>query len=88
VFSGNIGRYNFYSPMVDTITNVTMNSDFSITMSLSTDTNIQNMAFRLINSSTINPHYISYKTTIKFSDTTLFPKMSEFVKKSILNLTV
>ncbi|MEG2922191.1 MAG: hypothetical protein RR803_00005 [Malacoplasma sp.] len=88
LFANNIGRYTFYSPILSSVTNVTMNSDFSIAVALSTDSNIKNMAFRLIASTTDTTlRYIPYKTTIQFSDTTLFPGMSEFVKKSILNLT-
>ncbi|MEG1353911.1 MAG: hypothetical protein RSC65_02990, partial [Malacoplasma sp.] len=71
LFATNIGRYTFYSPIISSVTNVTMNNDFSIAVALSTDSNIKNMAFKLIASATdTTVRYIPYKTTIKFSDTT------------------
>ncbi|MEG0873634.1 MAG: hypothetical protein RSG48_06790 [Clostridia bacterium] len=77
--------YNFYSALKSSITNITLNSDLSFSMTVS---NLEkNNSFILIRHDYTTVR-LKYKPTIKFSNETLFPGMSEFVKKSILNLKV
>ncbi|MEG0992205.1 MAG: hypothetical protein RSE26_03305 [Malacoplasma sp.] len=75
--------YNFYSALKSSITNVTMSNDYSITMTISNPE--KNFSFILIRSD-LTTSRLNYKSTIKFSNTTLFPGMSDFVKTNILKL--
>ncbi|MEG2464188.1 MAG: hypothetical protein RSA87_03315, partial [Malacoplasma sp.] len=89
--------YTFYSLVANTITNITLNIDFSMTITLPIMNNTSknyNFAFELddirtsvnINSERYGSLPIEYKPRVTLDNSTLFPDMSNYVKTSILGL--
>ncbi|MEG1146900.1 MAG: hypothetical protein RSE21_05655 [Bacilli bacterium] len=81
--NNNGGVFSFYSPIKTKIVNVEMLDNFSIKMTLPNDQS--NVAFSFKDQYGQDKLFY-YKQEIIFSESMLFPGMSEFVKKNILEI--
>ncbi|MEG2802255.1 MAG: hypothetical protein RR881_01535 [Malacoplasma sp.] len=78
--------YNFYSPISTSISEITINNDFSINMTVTSSEVSNNFMFKIVNAVGGKTYDINYNGTIKFNNSTLFPGMSEYVRRTILKI--
>ncbi|MEG2245792.1 MAG: hypothetical protein RSC02_02460 [Malacoplasma sp.] len=76
--------YNFFSMAKESIVDLKINNDFSMTATLNNTKS--NFSFRIIVGDG-SDYFFNYKNTVQFNNSTLFSGMSDYVKTSILKLT-
>ncbi|MEG2464239.1 MAG: hypothetical protein RSA87_03570 [Malacoplasma sp.] len=78
--------YDFYSPVVESISNIQMQSDFSLQVNLNTRSDGSNFSYFITDGMGAR-HYLHYKDLLEFNNSTIFPGMTEYIKTNILKST-